>query len=234
MSQLPVDYEGTRDVYPGLAKVMGPHNDLALYRKFADLNARNLLYMQAEIMLLERELWTIAFVDQHSKDADRESYSQRAEKMIRSSGGDGGRQWDKVIEIREKLKGYSKYSRMRLHGRNAEVVVDEALLQQAEINKLEKAQKQDLEVLQDWLRRPEGGNNFLQSFEDRPWSDDTDDLVALGGIGSDIDAVTKWTVSRAIPWLNQHGMHRLKVSGVWYPACSLESQQSTLALCRCS
>lgn len=87
------------------------------------------------------------------------------------------------------------------------------MLRQDAVNKLDKAQKEDLEVLQDWLRREEGGNNFLQSFEDRPWGDDADDLVAVGGgIGADVDMVTKWTASTAIPWLNRHGLYRLKVS----------------------
>ncbi|KAF1346966.1 hypothetical protein BDV97DRAFT_391850 [Delphinella strobiligena] len=182
MSLLPLNYEGRRDGYPGLAKVMGPHDNLALYRKFADLNARNLLPIS------EGNRAGIIF----SKRGEEDTWFRGS---WLSSAGE-----------------------------------DEALLQQAETNKLEKAQKQDLEVLQDWLRRPEGGDNFLRSFEDRPWSENTNDLVALGGMGSDIDAVTKWTVSRAIPWLDQHGMHRLKTPFAEHKSVGLVEYRNTSIL----
>lgn len=94
--------------YPDLAQLMGQHVDLALYRRFASLNSRNLLYMQAEIMLIERELWALEFLDKHSGDQERSSFSQNAMKMMRNSGGDANRYWEKVLELRSKLKDYSE------------------------------------------------------------------------------------------------------------------------------
>jgi hypothetical protein len=50
-------FETIQNGYPGLARVMGPNYDqgLGIFRQFAELNARNLLYMQADIkMSLER------------------------------------------------------------------------------------------------------------------------------------------------------------------------------------
>jgi len=35
---------------------MGRHEGMAIFRKFAVLNARNLAYMQAEILLIESEV----------------------------------------------------------------------------------------------------------------------------------------------------------------------------------
>lgn len=92
---------------------------------------------------------------------------------------------------------------------------DDALLQHSAINRLPKPHKHYLEIVQDWLRRPECGNKFLQRFEDRPWNDNSEDLVALGnGLGDDIDSVTRWTATTVIPCLDRLGLHRFIVGSL--------------------
>jgi hypothetical protein len=42
--------------YPKIARLMGENPDLAIFRSFRELNARNLLYYQAELVHLEDQL----------------------------------------------------------------------------------------------------------------------------------------------------------------------------------
>jgi GTP cyclohydrolase III len=42
--------------YPGLANIMGAHKGMSIYLRFSDLNARDLLVYQAEILQLEQIL----------------------------------------------------------------------------------------------------------------------------------------------------------------------------------
>lgn len=86
--------------------------------------------------------------------------------------------------------------------------LDEALLRFAEVSKLPPPRKYDLNVLRDWYRRPEGGDNFLDFKEDLDWLQTgaieavESDLVALST--RNLDSVTKWTAERLVPWLFRH------------------------------
>ena len=42
--------------YPKLSEFMGSWSDVAIFRRFANLNAENLLFLQAELLHLEQEL----------------------------------------------------------------------------------------------------------------------------------------------------------------------------------
>lgn len=60
--------------YPMLAEHIGNHTNLASFRIFAALNARNILYLQAELLELESEI----------KDIE-----QRDHKLSQREGGPG-------------------------------------------------------------------------------------------------------------------------------------------------
>ncbi|GME61005.1 hypothetical protein GTA08_BOTSDO00801 [Neofusicoccum parvum] len=181
------DFQG----YPKLATIMGPYRGMALFKRFASLNARNLLYMQAELLQLELELDELASGDREeglSYDVDAWSLMKPGEQE------DGNRQWRLILRIREKLKEYN-----------------EALLQQSNVNKLDKANKYDLEVLKDWLERPKGGNNFLAGNQSRPWrKDEASDLVALSS--RQHDAFTRCVSEKLVPWLFTRGFRRSKTA----------------------
>jgi hypothetical protein len=96
------------DGYNRLAAVIGTDRDLAIFRRFLILNSKNLLYMQGELALLEAELRAIANEDKESKDPEIAEF----EFCIQTLKGphvckDGGQQWRKILEIRQKLKEYS-------------------------------------------------------------------------------------------------------------------------------
>lgn len=93
--------------YTRLAALIGNHEELALFRRFAALNAKSLLYMQAELVHLEAELENIANEDSFSGHGEKESFEVSFSKLKDSCGTENDLQWRRVLEIRHKLKEYS-------------------------------------------------------------------------------------------------------------------------------
>lgn len=93
--------------YPGLAKVMGPNVDqgFGIYKSFAELNARNLLMMQVELLGLESDLRRQTFLDENSPDVEKRAFARNAWAMRNAQDGE---QWKKIIDIRDKLHIYSE------------------------------------------------------------------------------------------------------------------------------
>ena len=58
--------------YDDLATLIGNFEDLAIYRRFAALNSKRLLFMQAELLHLDAELQTIIEID--SNDAKKKKF----------------------------------------------------------------------------------------------------------------------------------------------------------------
>lgn len=95
------------DGYHKLASLVGDHDELFMLRRFARANAKNLLYMQAEILHLEAELYDIAREDRSGREK-RRNYEYCVFDLKESFGINGSdTQWRKILEIREKLKEYS-------------------------------------------------------------------------------------------------------------------------------
>lgn len=91
--------------YPDLAKIMGPHNGMSLFKRFASLNAKNTLYMQAELLDLERQLDN---VEKYDKEQEGLPYYREALTLVDcESNGMNPEQWRLVLRIREKLREYS-------------------------------------------------------------------------------------------------------------------------------
>jgi hypothetical protein len=94
--------------YDKLASLIGDQAGLAMYRRFGSLAAKNLLYMQAELVLLEDELKTIAECDhQDPRCADLRMCWQ----ALRNAPKEGARnlQWQKFLEIRTKINEYCPF-----------------------------------------------------------------------------------------------------------------------------
>lgn len=94
--------------YPALSKVM-VYPGMSIFQRYAELNNRNLLYMQAEILDLERELHMLAGRDSvWTQDSDKQ-FAISASSLRESERGGNKAQWGLVLKIREKLKEYSTY-----------------------------------------------------------------------------------------------------------------------------
>jgi hypothetical protein len=131
--------------YLTLAQKLGNEPGFAIFRRFATLNAKNLLYLQAELTLLEDELEYLECEDQEAEDETRRNFQWEARLLIEHEEDDDAEeetegdnengesesevevnevpdttetkkkkrimkkspQWEKMLEIREKLKEYS-------------------------------------------------------------------------------------------------------------------------------
>jgi hypothetical protein len=97
--------------YPRLSGYMERIPEVAIFRRFAGLNARRLLYLQAELLQLQKELETTECADKHSSDEDRQNYSVDwfwLKQSMDFKDEIKTRQWNLVQEIMPKLKEFSK------------------------------------------------------------------------------------------------------------------------------
>jgi hypothetical protein len=98
--------------YPALSHLMGGDYGLGMFKRFASLNMRNLLYMQAELLLRENELEVLTLNDnREAAGYPRRSYKGNARKLSESAlslDPEVKEQWTKVLEIRSLLKEYSE------------------------------------------------------------------------------------------------------------------------------
>jgi hypothetical protein len=93
--------------YAKIASRIAAHPELGIYRRFAALNAQNILYLQAELHGLELELKQYASEDAAaSNDETRKLYSRDWQTLAESTDDDR-RQWNTMCRIRGKLKEYS-------------------------------------------------------------------------------------------------------------------------------
>jgi len=93
--------------YHAVARFLDVDTRIPVIRRFGVLNTQDLLYMQAELVQLERELECISREDAESHDADRTAYRHSAQALQQSLQRGDDFQWKKVLEIREKLRQYS-------------------------------------------------------------------------------------------------------------------------------
>jgi hypothetical protein len=91
--------------YAKIASLMSQHGELAIFRRFSQLNLQSLLYLQAELTHLEADLKR--FAERDHADPDRADYAKYWWFMAQSKDDEEKDQWDKVLQIREKLKEYS-------------------------------------------------------------------------------------------------------------------------------
>ena len=96
--------------YMRLAEHMGQHSNRAIYRRFGGLNALNLLYLQAELVKLEKALRAEATKDVKSElRSDQCRALDWSELVKASAGGSNCVQWNIMLNIRKVLQEYSKY-----------------------------------------------------------------------------------------------------------------------------
>ena len=93
--------------YPKLAGQMGLIPETTIFRSFAALQAQNILYLQAELVLLEKRLRKRELIDSQDLNGLKSLYSLDW-YWLSQSGDDGDEeQWKLVQQIRAKLREYS-------------------------------------------------------------------------------------------------------------------------------
>jgi len=94
--------------YPKLAVQMNLQPEMAIFRRFGALNAQNLLYLQAELILLEERLREIQVSDHTSAHREKLKYALNWYQLQNSPDHGDSSQLDLVLKIRCLLKEYSQ------------------------------------------------------------------------------------------------------------------------------
>jgi hypothetical protein len=109
--------------YNKIAALMGLYPESAIICQFSELNIQNILYLQAELIGLHKDLRELEDANDRSLDRERSSFSRNWDALSSAKKEDGSdEQWKLVLSIRNKLKEYSMYSfEMSRNGREAEI-----------------------------------------------------------------------------------------------------------------
>ncbi|MCJ1246402.1 hypothetical protein MMC30_003609 [Trapelia coarctata] len=205
--------------YLKIAELMGRHEELAVFRRFDSMNFQNLLYLQAELVHLESDYHQIS---EKGEACTAFPHRSRDWWSLTQPGPDGNReQWDKVLEIREKLTEYSVTSLLLLaffitstcssarlikHIRKP----DEQLHKQVFLSNLPKPNAYDLDFFRDWLQRPNMGNFPLRGLDRHMWSADHEaDLIAIQPRQT-ADPFSMWFINTFIPLFHRTVGYHLK------------------------
>ncbi|KAK2768737.1 hypothetical protein FQN54_000593 [Arachnomyces sp. PD_36] len=184
----------TNGGYQKLAAAMGSVPSLLVYKRFARLNAKRILHMQAELLLLQAKLDVIVEEDRTSGDPVRRDLGT-SWASLRGSSRDTrlNLQWETMEQINDKLKEYN-----------------DALLQQSRIQALPKPHNLDVQFIQEWLKLPTGGDFFLHGTTEHAW-DDNEDLVCLKPPepGEEKNSSARWLSETILPWFHSHIGHRV-------------------------
>jgi hypothetical protein len=95
--------------YAQLAWRMSVHGDLAIVRRFAALNIQNILYLQAELVHLERRLREKEIASNRSENERLRWHARDWQTLSQDQapGGEDECQWRLWLRIRERLREYS-------------------------------------------------------------------------------------------------------------------------------
>ncbi|KAL7957215.1 hypothetical protein V8C34DRAFT_286291 [Trichoderma compactum] len=146
---------------------LDPDKETFIYRRFDELAARNLLYLQSVLLALENKLDRLDRSDAKSDDMDLADAIMTWETLERqyNTGSENARvRMDLIVKIRAKLKEYH-----------------EALLLQSEIAKLEQPSKRILDTYREWFNNPRPVLGGLS----KTFLDDPGDLVGLHSLETD-------------------------------------------------
>lgn len=94
--------------YPRLAEKMSRIPEIAIFRRFGSLNAQNLLYLQAELVSMEKRLQKFQGQDSRSGIGNRKKYARNWYFLSQSRKDGNEKQWKLVRQIRQVLKEYSE------------------------------------------------------------------------------------------------------------------------------
>lgn len=96
--------------YPKLAGQMEILPEIAIFRRFGALNARSLLYQQAELIHLEKLLRDIERRDNDSGVGSKPKYARCWYWLSQSLDDGDDEQWRLMKKIKRKLRKYSMRS----------------------------------------------------------------------------------------------------------------------------
>jgi hypothetical protein len=89
--------------WPGLARLLAVNTDLQAFPTFTELNIKSLLYYQAELVILEKDLHEVEWRDQRDTTGAHNELSQRVDFLI-SSDDDGDNRARMQIKLIKRIR----------------------------------------------------------------------------------------------------------------------------------
>ncbi|KAE9378488.1 hypothetical protein N431DRAFT_501113 [Stipitochalara longipes BDJ] len=219
--------------WPELANVICKQPGFEAFPSYKDLHIKSLLYYQAELDGIRRELHEQEWID-HRLNPFEDAYtlSSRADTLLLCDGetGDKGAQIDKVKRMRIVLKEYS-----------------DALLQYSKINELPPADPVNVNTLHNFLRKPiarhiEGdgsdswgklkdplpprktpGRQFIHLLRSLSifWPEEPEKCVpglVVPGNRRDVSGLTRWVKTEWVPFWHSVRMYFIDANAASEPA----------------
>jgi hypothetical protein len=174
--------------YPKLAKFLGGQEGYAIYKRFASLNARNLLYHQAKLIRLEHELHDLEQDFAHEKDLHYKVHHM----FDAASSNDAGKLLrDKYEEVSRALEKYNNLllEQARLHA----LPSPDSTYVDSIHNFIHNAQSED----KDWLGHPE---NTIYAVWDEDRKPIQEDLVTLNPDFGTQDPFSRFVYTAIVDW----------------------------------
>ncbi|KAF4449021.1 hypothetical protein F53441_7671 [Fusarium austroafricanum] len=203
--------DGSPQGYHRLAGIMSEDKNLAIFRRFEDINIMQIMALQAEIVELQYRFQVKRKEDEEKGKAYSGSFHALRQTVyetssIRSGSQDsanslGHSQYDLLNQLRPKIVEYNSL-----------------ILQMSELSKVKAPQRSQLENLQTWLIHPKGGNNFLPlrgGIELYTWKpEDTSEYFSLRNPIEDSDPFTKFIMEVLVSIFHPLFGERMKVGKV--------------------
>ncbi|KAF1917581.1 hypothetical protein BDU57DRAFT_493695 [Ampelomyces quisqualis] len=140
--------------YPRLAERIAAKPETGVYRRFDALNARHVLYLQAELCVHEAELRDQEIEDQQDKTGKRSQYALDYQCFLQEPSNMNKPQFKLVQKMHAKLAEYN-----------------DALIQTSLLHKLEAPDKFDLDDIQLFLSSDDMGPNEMKGLDADSWGD---------------------------------------------------------------
>ncbi|OJJ61040.1 hypothetical protein ASPSYDRAFT_29548 [Aspergillus sydowii CBS 593.65] len=167
-------------------------NEAFIYRRFNELSARNILYLQCELLDLEKKLNELDKKDVTSDDMDLKDVARTWETFIQrfeEGNSEAVVRMELITKLRAKIKEYH-----------------ETLLLQGKVSNLKHPNKRALEAYRYWFNKPYPALGGVA----KTALDNEDDLVALN------TPPEKDHLSRLLRWywpakeeISRDGLHRI-------------------------
>jgi hypothetical protein len=192
--------------YPKLAVRMAQKPEMTMLRQFSALSVRNLLYMQAELATLEKELNKFTKEDSVEEKSNKKHYATDWAALLSSHKDGDAKQLNTILTIRRLLPNY-RMSRSTTVIRNMShrtyTSPDKALLQHAKLNNMINPNDYDIHDLQSFLCSAKMGPLCLESDDAYTWGTTHEpktyqhDLIALKPRINE-DTFSRWIAERAL------------------------------------
>ncbi|KAI1772806.1 hypothetical protein F4818DRAFT_443690 [Hypoxylon cercidicola] len=177
--------------YSKIALFMQDHPEDAIVRRFSALNLQNILYLQAEVINLQRDIDKLEADNNSSVEEDRRDFALDWYTLAHMHNTpESGEQWEKWVQLRKVLKKYN-----------------DAIIQYCQLSKLPAPDPHELQKLQSWMREPRLGGVYLLGRDHDVWSQGKD-LMALAS-PPHTNRFSKFVANKALPLY-----HRLRHSTI--------------------